>query len=96
VLLAAALGFAAATVLGYPLTSRWLVIAYILVALLLVDGFGERLPWVKAVRAAALASPDDRPSGELKALIESPRAKIGGPLSGVLWLAVVYTMVFKP
>jgi len=63
---------------------------------LLVDGFGERLPWVKAVRAAALASPDDRPSGELKALIESPRAKIGGPLSGVLWLAVVYTMVFKP
>ena len=39
---------------------------------------------------------DDRPSAELRALIDAPSAIWVNVLDGAVWLALIYVMVAKP
>jgi len=90
------LGFGAAQAAGYPLSSRWLIITYIAVALILVMAFALHAPWSARLRTAAEASPEDKPSAALLAVIGDPLVRIAGPITGLLWLTVISMMVFKP
>jgi len=89
-------GFATATSAGFSLTSHWLIAAYVLAALILIIGFGVHRPWVLRVVAAAAASPDDRMSPELAASVGERPAQLAGPISGLLWIAVIAIMVLRP
>lgn len=89
-------GFGAAATLGYPLSSTWLVVTYVLVAILLLDGFFHRVPWMRKVEAAARASRDDKPSDELLVLGSDRTIIAGGPISGLVWLAILVMMTVKP
>ena len=90
------LGFGAAQMAGFSLGSTWLIVTFIAVALLLVFGFGVHMPWVAKLRAAAAASPEDKPSAELQALIDDRFVRAAGPISGLLWIVILAMMVLRP
>jgi hypothetical protein len=92
----ALLGLVAALQLGYPLTARWLVVTYVVLAALILDGFLDRIPWMRSVQRAAQASTDDKASPELTALGSRLLERISGPVSGLLWFVIVAMMVLKP
>ena len=89
-------GLVAAWRIGFNLTSPWLVGAYVLVALVLAIGLGIHRPWLLRVAKAAAASPDDQASAELNGMIDDRLVRIAGPVSGLVWVAIVVLMVFKP
>ena len=90
------LGFGAAAMLGFSLSASWLVLTYIFVGLILIDGFFFRRTWVIALRDAAERSPDDKPSEELQRVASDRMAAVTGPVSGLLWLATLIMMTVKP
>lgn len=89
-------GFGAAQMSGYPLTSLWLEVTYVAVVLLLYFGLGVHMPWIGRLRAAAAASPDDRPSSELQITIDDRFVRAAGPISGLLWIVIIAMMVLRP
>jgi uncharacterized membrane protein len=89
-------GFATAAAIGFSLTAKWLIIAYALVLLLLVIGIGLHRMWAERLAKAAAASPDDRASPELLAVIDDRGVRLAGPISGVLWIAIIAIMVLRP
>src|SRR5271165_3043649 len=89
-------GSATAAKVGFSLSESWLVLTYVFVGLIILDGFFIRLPWVSKLAKAAQASPDDQPSEELRELSESRLAAVTGPLSGLLWLGTLIMMTVKP
>ena len=90
------LGFGAAQMSGYPLTSLWLKVTFVAVALLLYSGLGVHQPWTGRLRAAAAASPDDRPAADLQAVIDDKFVRAAGPISGLLWIVIIAMMVLRP
>ena len=62
------LGFAIAGQAGFSMTSTWLIVTYVCVAILLVLAFGVLMPYIARVSAAAEAS-GAQASTELKALL---------------------------
>jgi len=96
ILVGVVFGFATALATGFSLTSPWLIAAYVLVVLILFVGLGVHRPWVMRVAAAAAASPDDRMSPELAAAMGERMAQLAGPISGLLWIAVIAIMVLRP
>jgi uncharacterized membrane protein len=90
------LGLAAAITLGYPLSSRWLVIAYVLVAYIILDGIFVQRLWRQQIAAAAASSGDSQPSDELRQLLNSKLHVNGGILSGLAYLAAIVMMTIKP
>ena len=95
-LLGIVFGFITAITGDLDLTQTWLIIAYVLAALILVNAFAYHLPRARKLEAAAEASPDDQPSPELRALIEAPSVIWVNVYDGLLWVAIIYTMVVKP
>jgi hypothetical protein len=95
-LLGVVFGMATAMTVGYGLTANWIVAGYVLVALILAIGLGVHQPWIGRLAAAAAASPDDRVSPELAAVTTERMVRIAGPVSGLLWIAVISVMVLKP
>jgi uncharacterized membrane protein len=95
-LLGIGFGFITAIVGDLDLTQTWLVIGYVLAAVILLNAFLYHVPQARKLEAAAEASPDDHPSPELRALIEAPSAIWFNVLDGVVWLAIIYVMVAKP
>jgi Predicted integral membrane protein (DUF2269) len=89
-------GFITAISGDLDLTQTWLIIGYVLAALILVTAFVYHVPQARKLEAAAEASPDDQPSAELRALIDAPSAIWVNVLDGAVWLALIYTMVAKP
>jgi uncharacterized membrane protein len=90
-----AFGLATAVEMGYPLLSPWLVFAYVLLTLNLLNGMVYARHATR-IAAAAEASPDDAPSGTLATLIRArPTWTLNG-IDALLWVALVYTMVRKP
>ena len=89
-------GFGAADMAGFSLASTWLIVTFVAVALLLFFGLGVHMPWTAKLRAAAAASPDDKPSAELQALIDDRFVRIAGPVTGVLWIVILAMMVYRP
>jgi predicted integral membrane protein DUF2269 len=95
-LLGIVFGFITAITGDLDLTQTWLIIAYVLAALILLNAFAYHIPYARKLEAAAETSPDDQPSPELKALIEAPSAIWVNVYDGLLWLAIIYVMVVKP
>jgi Predicted integral membrane protein (DUF2269) len=90
------LGLAAAVVGGFDLTAPWLIIAYVIVAVLVVLGAGIESPYLKRMHRAAEESPVEKPSEELEALIRAPRRWASWWISTLLYVAVIFDMVVKP
>jgi uncharacterized membrane protein len=89
-------GFVTAIVADFDLTQTWLVIGYVLAALILVTAFVYHIPTATKLKALADASPDDAPSAELRAFVDAPIGRVVNVIDGVLWLALIYVMVAKP
>jgi hypothetical protein len=79
-----------------PMTVTWLVIGYVLAAIILLTAFAYHIPYATKLKAAAEASPDDQASNELRALVEAPSGRWVNAFGGVVWLALIYVMVAKP
>lgn len=94
-LLGIVFGFADAARQGFGLTSPWLIVTYVLVALLLILIGAFIAPWSAQIERAAANSPDDRPSPELAAAMKS-RKRVAAPLAGLVWVAIILVMVLKP
>lgn len=89
-------GFASAASAGFSLTSTWLVEAYVLLALLLIVGVGVHKTWLGRLARAASASSDESASPELSAAIGDRLVRIAGPISGILWIALIAVMILRP
>ena len=95
-LLGIVFGFVTAIVGDFDLTQTWLVIGYVLAALILVTAFVYHIPTATKLKALADASPDDERSAELRAFVDAPIGGVVNVIDGVLWLALIYVMVAKP
>jgi uncharacterized membrane protein len=95
-LLGIVFGFVTAVVGDFDLTQTWLVIGYVLAALVLVTAFAYHVPTATKLKTLADASPDDEPSAELRAFVDAPIGRLVNVIDGVLWLALIYVMVAKP
>lgn len=89
-------GFGTAVTAGFTLTSKWLIVAYVLAALIIFIGLGIHGPWTRRLAAAAASSPDGAASPELSAVLSDRTVRMAGPISGLLWIAVIAVMVLKP
>jgi len=89
-------GFAAASAMGLSVESRWLSEAYVLVGLLFVVGVGVHQSWTARLARAANASPDDHASPELTAVLGDRMVRIAGPVSGLIWIALITLMIVRP
>ena len=89
------LGFATAGQAGFSMTSTWLIVTYVCVAILLVLAFAVLTPFVNRLSAAAEAS-GPQASPELKALLANPTPRVAGPLAGLMWIIIIAMMVLKP
>ena len=75
-LLGIVFGFVTAIVGDFDLTQTWLVIGYVLAALILVTAFVYHIPTATKLKALADASPDDEPSAELRAFVDAPIGRV--------------------
>jgi hypothetical protein len=89
-------GFATAGAMVFNLTSRWLVEAYALVVLLFIIGGGVHQSWLGRLAKAAEASPIDHASPELVAIAGDRMVRIAGPVSGLVWIALIVVMIVRP
>jgi hypothetical protein len=95
-LLGIALGLVAAIVGGFNLTEPWLLIGYVLAAILLVNAFAYHIPTANKLKALTEASSDEDPSPELRAAINAPIGPVMNVVDGFVWLALIFVMVAKP
>lgn len=95
-LLGIGFGIVAALVGDFDLTQAWLLIAYVLAAVILLNAFVYHIPTANRLKALAEASPDDVASAELRAAIDAPIGVVMNVVDGVVWLAIILVMVTKP
>jgi hypothetical protein len=95
-LIGVGLGIATAVVGPFDLTQGWLILAYVLAALILAIGLGYWTPRARRIEEAAAASPDDAPSPELVALLERPVDRVMVGVDLLLWAGIIFVMVVKP
>jgi uncharacterized membrane protein len=95
-LLGIVFGFLTAITGDFDLTQTWLLIGYALALFILVNGVTYHRSQAEKLKAAAAASPDDRPSEELRAIAGAPSVAVMNTIDGIAWLAVIYVMVAKP
>lgn len=89
-------GFIAAMTGDFDLTQTWLLIAYALALFILVNGLTYHRRQAERLKAAIEASPDDRPSEEVRAVAGAPSAAAMNVIDAIAWLAIIYVMVAKP
>ena len=89
-------GFLSAITGPFDLTQTWLLIAYAIALFILVNGVTYHRRQAERLKAAAAASPDDRPSEELRAIAGAPSVAVMNVIDGLAWLAIIYLMVAKP
>jgi hypothetical protein len=95
-LLGIAFGVITALTSGLDLTEPWLIIGYVLAAVILINAFAYHIPTANRLKALAEASTDDAPSAELRDAINAPMARVMIALDTVVWLALIFDMVVKP
>lgn len=89
-------GFATALTGEFDLTASWLILAYVLVAVIFVEGLFITIPRYNHIRKVATDS-DPAFAGEAIArLVRSPKHVALVTMVAILWLGVVYVMVVKP
>lgn len=95
-LLGIALGVVTAIVGGLDLTQAWLIIGYVLAAIVLVNAFAYHIPTANKLKVLSEASPDDEPSAELRTAIAAPIGAVMILVDSAVWLALIFVMVVKP
>jgi hypothetical protein len=89
-------GFATALTGQIDLTASWLILAYVLVAIILVEGIFITMPRYNHIREVASSS-DPAVAGETIArLVRSPAHVALVTMVAILWLGVIFVMVVKP
>lgn len=89
-------GIWAAVANGIPLGTTWLVISYVLYAILAGTGFGYHMRRELRIAGLSQTSPDSAPSPELAAAIDDPLATPMLWVSGILWIALIVVMILRP
>jgi hypothetical protein len=74
----------------------WLLASYLVFLIAMATGGALTGPWAGKMAAAAQASPDDAPSGELTALIHDRRALLGSVVLMASIVIIIFLMVAKP
>jgi uncharacterized membrane protein len=95
-LLGIVFGFLTAIAANFDLTQTWLLIAYGLSLFILVNGLTYHRRQAEKLKAAVEASPDERASGEIRAIAGAPSAAVMNVIDGLAWLGIIYVMVAKP
>ena len=95
-LLGIVFGFITAITGDLDLTQTWLIIAYVLAAVILLNAFLYHIPYARKLEAAIEAGPDDQMSPELRALVEAPSTIWFNVFDSLVWVAIIYVMVVKP
>jgi protein-S-isoprenylcysteine O-methyltransferase Ste14 len=95
-LLGLVFGFVTAIVGDFDLTRPWLLIAYGLVAYILLTAFLYHAPQAAKLKAAVEASRDQETSEQLRALASAPVGNVVNAIDGLAWLGVIFLMVAKP
>jgi len=95
-LLGVVLGIITALAGAFDLTQPWLLIGYVLAAIILINAFAYHIPTANKLKALADASPDDAPSPELRAAIQAPIGAVMNAFDSLVWLALIFVMVVKP
>jgi hypothetical protein len=90
------LGLATAINFGYNLLAPWLVIAYVLWLIAMVNGGGIHAPFFRKVAALTITTPDGPITGELAALIADRRERTAAAVDYVVIVAILFDMVVKP
>jgi hypothetical protein len=90
-----AFGFITAITGPFDLTAPWLVIAYVLLAGIFVNGLVFYDPYVKKIKVEAENS-DGEPSPQVQAMIRSPRLRFVSGIHILLVVAIIFTMIVKP
>ena len=89
-------GFATALTGEFDLTASWLILAYVLVAIIFVEGIFITMPRYNHIREVA-SNADPAVAGETIArLVRSPGHVILVTMVTILWLGVIFVMVVKP
>jgi hypothetical protein len=74
----------------------FLLIAYVMFALVFITGIAINGPWQRRVTALAAESPDSSPSAELTAALNDPRMKWIEWFDRLMIVAFVFDMIVKP
>ena len=89
-------GFATALTGEFDLTASWLILAYVLVAIIFVEGIFITIPRYNHIREVA-SNADPAVAGETIArLVRNPGHVALVTMVAVLWLGVIFVMVVKP
>ena len=89
-------GFATALTGAFDLTASWLILAYVLVAAIFVEGIFITMPRYNHIREVA-SNADPAVAGEAIArLVRNPAHVALVTMVAILWLGVIFVMVVKP
>lgn len=95
-LLGLVFGFATALTGTFDLTASWLILAYVLVVAIFVEGIFVTIPRYARIRNVATNS-DPKMAGESIARLVRDPLHVGlVVIVAILWLGVIYVMVVKP
>jgi hypothetical protein len=83
---------------GFDLVAGWLILAYILVAAIVIDGILFLDPWYRRLRKAANIEDPVTSAAEFHRLVHSHRGRHLASLAvgTSLWVAIIFVMVVKP
>jgi hypothetical protein len=90
------LGLATAINFGTNLLAPWLVIAYVLFGIAMINGIAVHAPYGRRVYEALRAAPDGPLTPAAAAVIDDPRERIVGLVDYVIIVALLFDMVVKP
>lgn len=89
-------GFATALTGEFDLTASWLILAYVLVAGIFVEGIFITIPRYNHIREVATNSDPAVAGDAIARLVRDPGHVALVTIVGMLWLGVIYVMVVKP
>ena len=89
-------GFATALTGPFDLTASWLILAYVLVAIIFVEGFFITMPRYNHIREVASNADPAVADETIARLVRSPGHVALVTMVAILWLGVIFVMVVKP
>jgi hypothetical protein len=95
-LLGLVFGFLTAITGSFDLAAGWLVLAYILVLAIFIEGFVFTFPWYRRLRETAHDGDEARARVELQRLLHSGHHTALVAVVSLLWAGVIFVMVVKP
>jgi uncharacterized membrane protein SirB2 len=81
---------------GFDPTASWLILAYVIVVAIVVDGFLFTGRWYNRIKEAASLSNPEQAADEVRRLIGTPRHIGALAISTALWASIIFVMVVKP